>query len=296
MSLKSLLREPLLHFVVIGVALFVLFDRTGGGAGPGSDRIVLTAAQIEHLAAGYAQAWRRPPNEAELKGLIDDWVREEIAVREALAAGLDRDDTIIRRRLRQKLEFLAEDSAEVAPPTDAQLQAWMAAHADALRVEPRVAFSQVYVSRERRGAAAAAEAEALLARLRAGKLRAEDAGDATMLPAGVDLQPWREVDRIFGPGFAKRIDEAPLDTWAGPIPSSYGLHLVRVRERVPGGMPRLDDVRGLVEREFLADRRKAQLDAMYERLLARYKVVPEVPTVRPAPAAAASSGPAGSGR
>lgn len=277
MPLKTLLREPLLHFVAIGAALFIGFQWSGGGSGPGATRIALSTAQIEHLAAGYAKAWQRPPTDVELKGLVDDWVREEIAVREALVAGLDRDDMVIRRRLRQKLEFLVEDSAEIAPPTDQELEAWLTAHAEAFRVEPRVAFRQVYLSRERRGAAAEADAVALLARLNAAGpgARIHDSGDATMLPQEVELAAVRDVDRVFGEGFAKRIETAAAGTWVGPIPSSYGLHLVLVRERVDGALPNLAAVRPLVEREFLADRRKTQLAAMYERLLAKYRVVIE---------------------
>ena len=165
MQPRTLLKEPLLHFLAIGAALFLWFQWSGTGSGPTSTRIVLSAGQIEHLAAGYTKAWRRPPTEAELKGLIDDWVREEIAVREAMAAGLDRDDTVIRRRLRQKLEFLQEDAADTTVPTDAQLQAWLEANANAFRTEPRVSFRQVYFSKDKRGLAAEADAKSALARL-----------------------------------------------------------------------------------------------------------------------------------
>jgi hypothetical protein len=283
--LKSLLKEPLLHFLAIGAALFLVFQFNGGGAGPGSQRIVVTAGQIEHLAAGYTQAWRRPPTEAELKGLVDDWVREEIAVREAMATGLDRDDTVIRRRLRQKLEFLVEDSVEATAPTDAELQAWLTAHAERFRIEPRIAFCQVFVSRDRRGAAAEAEAAALLAQLvRAGAAgRCEDLGDPTLLPREIAPSTPRDIDGVFGPGFAQQIDAVAPGTWAGPLKSSYGLHLVAVRERSEGALPELARVRPQVEREFLAERRQRQLAAMYERLLARFTVI-----VEPAPGAAAA--------
>jgi hypothetical protein len=285
MPLKSILREPLLHFVAIGAALFVWIQWSGGGA-PGATRIAITGGQIDHLAASYARAWQRPPSDAELKGLVDDWVREEIAVREAVAAGLDRDDTIIRRRLRQKFEFLAEDASQTAAPTDSELRAWIAAHADALRVEPRVAFQQVFLSREKRGASAEADARAMLARLNAARgAPAQMAlGDATMLPPELELAPATDIDRLFGPGFAQRIGAFTPGTWAGPVASSYGLHLVRVRERVEGRPPALDAVRPLVEREVLAERRKREIDALYERLLAKYKVV-----VEPRAAAAAAS-------
>ena len=118
--LKSLLREPLVHFLALGALLFLFFQWKGGGSGPGSTRITITPGLVEHLASGFAKAWQRPPDGPELKGLIDDYVKEEIATREAVAMGLDRDDTIVRRRLRQKLEFLIEDAGDLAPPTDAE--------------------------------------------------------------------------------------------------------------------------------------------------------------------------------
>jgi PPIC-type PPIASE domain len=288
---KTWLKEPLLHFLLIGAAIFAVAEWTGGSAGPGDQRIVLTTAQIEHLSAGYTKAWRRPPTESELKGLVDDWVREEIAVREALAAGLDRDDTLIRRRLRQKLEFLAEDSAALAPPTDPELQAWLDAHGEALRIEPQVAFSQVFLSTARRGAAAEADARALLARLNAAGAgtRPDELGDATMLPPAMALASFSEVDRVFGTGFAKRLKGAPAEAWTGPIRSGFGLHLVRVQARVEGATPRLADVRPAVEREVLAQRRQQHLDGLYARLLAKYTLVVDRPAAGPAASAAVSA-------
>jgi len=279
MRLKSALREPLLHFLALGAALFLYFHWSGGGSGPTSSRIVLTAGQIEHLAAGFAKTWQRPPTEHELKGLIDDWIREEIAVREAMATGLDRDDTIIRRRLRQKLEFLIEDVVEPAPPTEAELQAWLDHHAEAFRIEPQVAFRQVFVSPDRRGAAAGSDARAILARLEAAgpEARIDRMGDAIMLPPESDLEPLYEVTRTFGADFAARIDSIVPGKWSGPVESGYGLHLVLVRRRVEGSLPDLATVRPAVEREFLADRRTRQLATMYEGLLKKYRVVIESP-------------------
>jgi hypothetical protein len=280
MSLKSVLREPLLHFLAIGAALFLYFHFSGGGSGPTSNRIVLTAGQIDHLAAGFTKTWQRPPTAVEIKGLVDDWVREEIAVREAMAMGLDRDDTVIRRRLRQKLEFVVEDVVAAAPPTEQELHAWLAGHADSFRIEPQMAFRQVYVSRDRRGAAAETDARALLARLRAAGLaaRIDDLGDSIMLPQEVDLSSRGDVARTFGDEFTGQIEVLAPGTWAGPIASGYGLHLVLVRERIEGSLPSLASVRQAVEREFQADRRTGQLAAMYERLLAKYKVVIEKKT------------------
>ena len=292
MSLKSVAREPLLHFLAIGAALFLYFHFSGGGSGPTSSRIVLTAGQINQLVAGFAKTWQRPPTDVELKGLVDDWVREEIAVREAMAMGLDRDDTVIRRRLRQKLEFVVEDVVAAAAPTEQELQAWLAGHAAAFRIEPQVAFRQVYVSRDRRGAAAETDAKALLARLRAAgaAARIDDLGDPIMLPQEVDLSSRGEIARTFGDDFAARVETLVPGIWAGPIQSGFGLHLVLVRERVEGSLPPLSRVRPIVEREFASDRRTRQLAAMYERLLAKYMVVIEKKTEGDAPAGGAGKG------
>ena len=277
MDLKSILREPLLHFIAIGAALFLYFQWGGGGSGPTSSRIVLTAGQIEHLAAGFAKSWQRPPTEPEIKGLIDDWVREEIAVREAMAMGLDRDDTIIRRRLRQKFEFLVEDVVAAAPATDAELQAWLDGHPDSFRIEPQMALRQVYVSRDRRGTRAEADARALLVRLAAAGpgARIDHLGDPIMLPQEVELSSRTDVARAFGEDFTRGVEALPPGKWAGPIESGYGLHLVLVLQQVPGSLPSLAQVRPAVERDFLSDRRTRQLAALYERLLAKYQVVIE---------------------
>lgn len=276
--MPSLFKEPLVHFLAIGAALFLYFHFSGGGsAGPGSRRIVLSSGQIAHLEAGFARTWQRPPTEAELKNLIDEWLKEEIAVREAMAAGLDRDDTVIRRRLRQKLEFVADEAADAAPPTDEELKALFARNVDAFRVEPRVAFRQVFVSTGKRGAAAEAEATRLLARLNAAgpTARLDEFGDATMLPGEVPLSALRDIDSQFGNGFAKQLEAIEPRQWTGPIRSGYGLHLVLLRERIEARTAEFAAVRPVLEREFLAQRRRQQLEAMYDRLLAKYTVTIE---------------------
>jgi hypothetical protein len=289
--LKRLLREPLVHFLLLGGLLFLYFEWRGSG-GPTSSRILITPGLVEHLASGFGRTWQRPPTDAELKGLIDDYVKEEIATREAVGMGLDRDDTIIRRRLRQKLEFLVEDASSSSPPTDAELEAWLQKHPQSFRAEPQLAFRQVYVSPERRGASAGKDAEKLLARLRAkGKDATTDGlGDASMLPAEQALAPLREVSRAFGEAFAEDLMKIEAGQWAGPVESPYGLHLVLVLERVAGAAPELAEIRPVVEREVLAERRKRDLETLYERLLAKYTVTIERPKAKAPLAAAAGAG------
>lgn len=285
-TLKALVREPLLQFLALGGLLFGYFEWKGDGYGPGSTRITITPGLVEHLASGFARTWQRPPTDEELKGLVDEHVKEEIATREAVAMGLDKDDAIVRRRLRQKLEFLVEDIVDQVPPTDAELQAWMDRHPEAFRAESRVGLRQVYLSTERRGASARSDAERLLARLRAAgpKATTDTVGDASMLPSELPLGGLSEVGRAFGTEFAAMVDSLAPGQWTGPLESPYGLHLVLVTERLAATRPALADVRPLVERELQAERRRRQLEALYEKLLQKYTVQIEMPKAAGTPA------------
>lgn len=267
--------EPLVHFLAIGALLFLVFGWLGNGGR--SSRIVITPGQIDTIAASFARTWQRPPTERELKGQLDEYVREEIATREAIALGLDRDDTVIRRRLRQKLEFMAEDTIDTTPPTDADLQAWLDTHPDMFRLEPEIAFRQVYLDPERRGSSVEDDARGLRERLSSAgsDSTVESLGDSVMLPHDIPRSTRTDVARQFGTEFAAGILTVTTGQWVGPLRSSYGVHIVYVREREDGRLPALADVRPLVEREFTADRRRRQLHAMYATFLERYHVVVE---------------------
>jgi hypothetical protein len=280
-ALKKFVREPLVHFLALGALLFLYFHYSGGGAGPSTKRIVITTGQIEHLASGFAGTWQRPPTESELKGLVDEYVKEEIAIREAVSMGLDRDDTIIRRRLRQKFEFLAEDALSAVAPTEAELQAWMVQHPDTFKTDPKVAFRQVYVNPERHRGSARADAEKILSRLRAGgpNVATDNVGDTTMLPAEQRLASVFETTRTFGEEFSQELLKLEPGQWTGPIESSFGLHLVFVREKVAPQQLRLAEVRQLVEREVSSEKRKRQLQELYEKLLKNYSVTIEHPKI-----------------
>jgi hypothetical protein len=276
-AVNRLLREPLLHFLLLGAALFgVWFWRRDAG-GSDSGRIVVTRARIEQLATGFARTWQRPPTPQELAGLVQDFVKEEVCVREAQKMGLDRDDTIVRRRLRQKFEFLTEDALEAASPTEEDLTAWLKAHPDSFRVEPRVAFRQVMFDPARRGPSADRDARKALTRLNSGGPGVDFTalGDSRMLPSIVELLRESEVAQIFGKEFATKVVLLPPGSWAGPIESGYGLHLVEVTERVEGRSPALSEVREAVVREWGVAKRKERSEALYKELLARYKVLIE---------------------
>lgn len=279
--LHHALHEPLVHFLLLGVALFGVYALAGDRAADSSGEIVVTQGQVEQLVIGFSRTWQRPPTEQELKGLVEDYIREEVLYREAKAMGLDEDDTIVRRRLRQKLEFLTEDEAsQAAAPTEQELQAYLDANSDTYREEPKLTFEHVFFSRERREKSAEPDAKAVLAQLngkRAARVNLDTAGDPSLLPIEMHSSPRSEIAALFGEDFSQQLLEAEVGRWAGPIESSYGLHLVLVRGRVPGSVPELAKVRDAVLRDLLAERRAQALDAAYSKLRQRYTVVVEPP-------------------
>ena len=149
--IHKLLREPLVHFIALGALVFLLFHFNANRDEAPDGKIIVTPGKIEQLVTGFTRTWHRPPTRQELDGLVEDHIREEVLYREALAMGLDKDDTIVRRRMRQKLEFLTEQASTAALPTDQELQSWLDKHPNKFRVEPAIAFSQVYFNASRRG-------------------------------------------------------------------------------------------------------------------------------------------------
>jgi hypothetical protein len=286
--LQRILREPLVHFLVLGAGLFLLFGVVGEPADERPDQIVVTEAKIENLAELFERTWRRPPSEAELDGLIKDHIKEEILYREALALGLERDDTLIRRRLRQKMEFISEDVAAQAEPTEAELRAFLADHVDRFRAPARISFTQVYLSPDRRGDDAWSDAERVLVSLDTGKSDPADAGDPFLLEQDYRKVTAGDVERLFGGAFAARVAELPVGRWSGPVQSGYGLHLVLVRERAPARLPDLDEVRDSVANEWRATQRQEVNEAFYEGLRERYEVTIERPSEADDPATSVS--------
>ena len=273
---RSLLKEPLVHFLLIGAALFLCFglldDKTPGG---GDNQVVVTAGRIEQLANIFGKTWQRPPTADELKGLIDDFVLEEIYYRQAVAMGIDRDDTVIRRRLRQKFEFLTDDMATATDPSNEDLAAYLAANSDTFRRDTTYTFQQVYINPDRPAVELETYVAEQLSALRAGS---EASGDAGLLPAKFDQAPSRVVDGNFGSGFSKKLDELASGEWQGPIESGLGVHLIRLEFREEGTLPKLAEIRSQVEREWANEMRLEVQRKTNEKLLDLYDVVVEWPT------------------
>lgn len=283
--LRKLQREPLFHFLLLGAVIFFIASRVRYSGIGLEEKIVVTPSELESMVVGFSRTWMRPPTQQEMQGLVDDYVREEVLYREARAMGLDQDDVIVRRRMRQKFEFLAGDLATRRTPTDQELEAYLQQHPEKYRDEPAISFVHIFFSRQKHGASTEDAANSLLAQLNAKNDRGldiETVGDAFLLPAHFEKTSVVAVARLFGDNFAKQVATIGAKRWVGPIESSYGLHLVRVERRIPGATPPLANVRNSVVRDFLDDRRKQELDAQYFKLRVRYTVViepPEAPKV-----------------
>ena len=268
-GVRSVLRQPLLHFLLMGTAVFAVFawlDDTPPVTR--NDRIVVGDARVAQLREGFEAVWRRPATGDELAGLIDDFIREEVYVREALALGLDRDDAVIRRRLRQKMEFLTASAADALVPSEADLRAFHADHEARFTTPARVALDQVFLG-EAPGESAVADVLAALDR----GVAPETLGARTLLPRSLPASPENVIDGTFGRGVFATLLELEPGPWTGPVRSAYGSHLVRVTERTEATPLPFDAVRAEVEAEWRRARNEALAEETYRNLRARYEVV-----------------------
>jgi hypothetical protein len=278
-KLTNLTREPLVHFLVLGAGVFGLFALVGDRSEIEPDEIVVGAGQIERMSQAWRKTRMRPPTQLELEGLIKDYIKEEIYYREALTLGLDQDNAVIRRHLRQKMEFLSEDIASQTEPDDGALQAFLDANPDKFRTDLRVSFQHVYFSWDKRGDSAAVDARQVLATLDGSESYDDisEMGDALPLPQAVDLYPLREVASLFGREFAQQLTILDVGRWQGPIASGFGVHLVYVGERIDASLPQLDEIRDTVVREWREEQRQSVNQVFYETLRTGYSVVIERP-------------------
>jgi hypothetical protein len=267
--LKRLLREPLLHFLAIGGLIFLLFAAVDETRDAPTDVIVVTPERINQLAAGYSSVWKRMPTDDELDALIDEHVHEEVYYRVALALGLDKNDTIVRRRLRQKMEFLMDPGANLLEPAAGELEAYLLANEQTFRRGPRLAFEQIYLG-EKPGP------ETITRSLNA--LQSEPAtdpsalGERSLLPAQLGLSPPDAIDGVFGKGVFERLAELSPGGWAGPVVSAYGVHLVRILDSLPARMPPLEEIRDNVLRNWKAAKGRELRELHYARLRERFIV------------------------
>ena len=291
--MKNWFKEPLLHFLLIGAFLFGLYSVLNPEEVSVADnRIIVSAGDIERMSANWAKQWNRLPTETELQGMVDSYIREEVYYREALALGLDRNDTILRRRMMQKMEFLSNDLADMVSPDEAALNQYFLENQNKYELPARISFAHIYFSLDKHGNQVFEDAEKVLAAVQASAsvIRASEQGDPFMYQYDFTLQTPSQIARIFGQEFAEQIFQLKTDDWQGPVKSGYGLHLVRVDEKVAARMPELATVIEKVSADWMFEQRQIINKEIYERFRDRYEIVVENVSDRPATALSPAKG------
>lgn len=286
--MKRLLREPLIHFLVLGAMLFGVYAyvERGRGGVEQSQQIRLTIDDLSQLVMLFKAQWRREPTPEELQWLVEDKVREEVLYREGLALGLDKGDTIVKRRMAQKMQFLAEDVAAAREPQPVELATWYEANREQFALPPRVSFRHLYFSPDRRGARARDDAAAALTTL------AGQPEDSTLAAPLADAFMFQEhyrdrapefLGKEFSPSFALAVAKLPVGSWQGPVESGFGWHLVFVDTLISGRVPAFEEVEADVKKAWLAEQKEQGWQKAYQDMRAKYKVL------LPAPAENAST-------
>lgn len=272
-------RAPLVHFLVIGAAIYALYGLFGKEpAGEPDNTLRITVPEIAWLEESWQKRWNRAPTPAERQGLIQEYIRETVLYREALAMGLDKDDTIIRRRLAQKLEFLTQDLADLITPSDDDLKTYFAAHVDRYQAPDLFTFTHVFIDPDKRGDQTHRDAAEILAKLEAlgePAQGSDDFGDPFMLQRYYPERSRLEVSKLFGSEFAQSVSELSPGQWQGPLLSGYGVHLVYVHQRTEAEAPNFSDVRDRVAEDWGDDKRREINEQYYASLRERYNVVVE---------------------
>ena len=266
------LKEPLFQFLLLGGLLVAAYSLLPPATETPKDRIVVEASRIENLEKGFEAVWKRSPTPEERQGLIDDYIAEEVFYREAQALGLDQDDVVIRRRMRQKMQFLLQESLDRASPDEQALRAYFEANSERYRGEDRISFRQVHVGDE--NAARKETMAPLLVKLNsADKSAPQSPGGLAMLPAAMQAARVTEIDARFGEGFARELSSFPQGRWVGPARSSFGVHVVYVETNDPAPEPTFEAVLREVARDYRSEKHRETEDALIERLRSKYKVV-----------------------
>jgi PPIC-type PPIASE domain len=268
---RRLLKEPLLHFTLAGALLFGGYASLNGGGQPSppDEAIRIGEGEVRWLRETFASQWQRSPTAEEMKGLLATLIEEELLAREARALGLDRHDTVVRRRLAQKLGFVIEDTSRIADPTDGELRRFHKEHAERYKTDPRITFRHVFFSPQRRSAAAEDAAAALMLVSAAGT---PVEGDPMLLDDRYDDVDLPAVTSLFGPDFAQAVFAALPGAWRGPVKSAYGLHLVQVTNLRSGSARLFEDVREVVANDWRRERERETKAAYLARLRDKYRV------------------------
>ncbi|MDP2827228.1 MAG: peptidylprolyl isomerase [Sulfuricellaceae bacterium] len=261
-----LLKEPLLHFLLAGGLLFAAY--TWLNRGSAEDRRVanITAAEVTWLKESWARQNLRPPSEQEVRGLVTDYLKESLLAREAQELGLGENDTIVRRRLAQKMEFLVQDTARLAEPGEDVLRQFHAANQAKYQTPGRVSFTQLLFKTE-------AAAQGALGELKT--RNAADLGDPSTLERDFSQVDEPAVASVFGPELAGKVFSLAPGQWHGPLASSYGFHLVRVDAQQAAQARPFEQVRAQVLDEWYRVQQDKASQQFFAGLLKKYDVVVE---------------------
>ena len=277
----KLLREPLLHFMFIGAVIYLLYGVFAEPVAEETDKtIIVSAGEIEWMQTAWKKRWNRPPTAKEFDGLIQQYIRETVLYREALTMGLNKHDQVIRRRLAQKLEFLAKDLVALTPPTEEELQAYFAEHRSRYQEPVLYTFTQVFIDPDKRGDTTLDDAEAIKAKLIARGDAIDDAvalGDNFMLQNYYPEKDRVQIQKQFGSGFTESLVELSPGQWHGPVLSGYGVHLVYVSSIGEPPPPVFTEVRERVVQEWKSDKGEELNEQFYASLRDRYTIVIEEP-------------------
>jgi len=275
----KLLREPLVHFLFIGAAIYLLYGAFAEPVPEEDDKtIVVSAGEIEWMQTAWQKRWNRPPTAQEFDGLIQQYIRETVLYREALTMGLNQHDQVIRRRLAQKLEFLAKDLVALTPPTDEELQTYFDTHRDRYQEPARYTFTQVFIDPDKRGDTTLDDARAIKATLIAQGDVIENAGalgDDFMLQNYYPQKEQAEIQKLFGSGFAESLVDLSPGQWHGPVLSGYGTHLVYVSNISEPPPPVFAEVRERVVQDWTTEKGEELNEKFYANLRDRYTIVIE---------------------
>lgn len=270
-KLRGLLADPLIHFLVLGIALFGLYSAVSPGESEDSTAAIeITPSDIDLMRADWEKQRRRLPTADELQRLIDERVREEVFYREALAMGLDQGDPAIRRQMAEKILFMLRDLEAGAEPKEAELGAYLAANAERYELPASVSFRHVFFDSALRATPAEDASDALADAVGGGNAPVGDPFD--LGDAFADVTP-DEAKRLLGAEFASRLFALASGAWHGPIESDYGLHLVRIVARQDARSPRLGEVRERVIEDLMAERREATAENFFHEARRRYDIV-----------------------
>lgn len=274
---SRLLREPLIQFLLVGVALFGAWHvvRPADAERGPANRIVITEDDLKQISLVWTSLGRAPPTAQQLQGLVETKVREEVLYREALALGLDKDDTIVKRQLARKMDFLAEDLSKLEEPKPGELRAWYGQNKARFALPARTTFRHVYFSPDRRGARARADAATALAQVAGEPIDAALAsiGDPFMFQSFYGDRSIEVVAKEFGPPFAHSLAGVAPGAWTGPIESGYGWHLVFVDAATPERIPDFEEIEAEVTAAWVEVQRERTRARLYEAMRARYEIV-----------------------